>query len=380
MWSDVAHASRWAGEAYVWNGQALKSIIATLRGAEIAKALDDKALQSHYLAIFSYLAGLIPLREASRRLLESGSGLLEGLANSRAELDFRRVASARHLNAASWELAKSQLDALIALSRQLGDEYALLFGLSTRTLIAFRQADETAFATFGPELHDRARRCQNDQFSRVYPAYRGIMTLRRGEVESAQRLLSEAEGFVRKSQDTVGRVLVGGPTAHCLLLQGKKEEARLRAQETLVLVESARFSMDSIGVGLSEVVEVYLSLWEAGSEAERQQLQGPLRRALGAMRRCAQIFPAIAPRALLWHGRDAWNQGAVWLARYLGQASRRCARRLEMSFDEALAETWLARFAKTPHGAAVSLSGEARGLFQLLTRGLGSSLGAGSKR
>lgn len=367
VWSDVAQASRWASEAYAWDGQPRKSIIAALRGAEIAKSLGDRELQSYFLALFGFLTGLIPLPKASRWLLQRGSRLLEGHANSRAELDFRRAASGRHLNAANWELTKSEASALIALSRQLGDEYSLMFGLSVRSVLAFLQADETAFETFGTELRDRSRRCQNGHFSRVYPLYRGIKALRRGDVESAQPLLAEAEGHVQKSQDIVGRAVVGGPIAHCLLLQGKKEEARLRAQETLALIESVRFSMESV----SEVTEVSLLLWETGSEAERSQHNGPLRRALAAMRRCAYIFPATAPRALLWHGRVAWNQGAVRLARRLGEASRQRAQRLEMPFDEALAQRWLARFAETPHRAAGDLSRELRGLFQLLARSLG---------
>jgi hypothetical protein len=341
-----------------------------MRGTEIASLLGNKALQGYFLATCSYIAGLIPLREVSRRLFEYGSRLIAGVTNSRAELDFLRVASARHLNSAAWDLAKSQLDLLIARSRQIGDEYSLMFGLSWRYIIAFRQDDEATFATFGAELSARARRNRSDQFSRICPLYHGLKALRRGDVETALHLLAEAEGYVRKTQDMLGRIVVGGLLAHCLLIQGQKETALLRAGETLALIDSIRFTTESVGEGVSGVIEVYLSLWEAGSAVERRLLTRPLRGALSAMRRCAQLFPAFVPRALLWHGRHAWNQGAIKLARQLGAASLRRAKRLGMPYDEALARKWIERFATALPGAETGLAREARGIIKLLARSL----------
>lgn len=368
IFRDIAQAARWACEAYLWHAQPLKSVVAALQGSEIASALGDKALQSYFLAIFSLIAGLIPLRAASQQLLERANRLVHGFAHSRAELDFRRIASVRHLNAANWELAKPQLDALLALARKLGDEHSLIFGLGTYTLASIRQADEAAFEVYGTELYDRARKNQSDQFARAYPLSRGVNALRQGDAEDAQRWLREAEPYIQKSQDILGQAIFGGLTARCLLAQGKKTEALLRAQATLALFESNRLSVESASEGLSSVIEVYLSLWEAGSTATRQQLEGPLRRALAAMRRCAQRFPAFAPRALLWHSRDAWNHGAFRLARQLAQASQQRAKRLKMPFDEALAAKWLDRFAELPQDGG--LFGEPRGLLQFLARRL----------
>jgi hypothetical protein len=370
VWNDVAYATRWACEAYIWVGQPNKSIATGLRGNELANSLGDKGLQSFFLAVFSYLAGLVPLPRASLSLLERGGRSLAGISNSRAELDFGFVASARHMNAANWGLAKSQLDAAIARSRQVGDEYSLMSLLAFRVIMAFRQQDELVFEAAGPELYELARRSQSDQFRRPYPLYQGLNALRRGDVEIAWRLFSEAEGYVQKSQDVIGKVLVGGLIALCLLHQGETEAALLRARATMVLVESTRLTNEIVGEGLSAVTEVYLTLWEAGNAAERRQLARPLSRTLSTMRRCARIFPSSAPRALLWHGRYAWSKGAGRLARQLGEASQRSAHRLGMPFDEALAQKWLGHFAKTPPGAAAGLAGELRSLLQLLVGGL----------
>lgn len=358
LWSEVTCATRWASEAYVWAGHPRKSIVAALRGAALAESLGDQGLQSYFLAVFSYLAGLIPFQQVSLRFLTKGSRMVESLSSARAELDFRRVASARHMNAANWELAKSQQDAVIALSRQIGDEYSLVFALSQRMVAAFRQDEEPVFESLREELSERASRSQSGQFSRAYPMYQGYKALRRGDINMARRLLAEAESHLQKSPDLLGRVLLGGLTALCLLQEGKGHSALLRARDTLALVAAAQFSNEVLGEGISAIVEVYLGLWEAGSEFERPSLLVPLRQALSALRRCARAFPSSAPRALLWHARDSWNHGANRVAQTLAKASQRKAARLGMPYDEELAKKWLARFVEASPAATAGVMGE----------------------
>ena len=371
IWTDVAHATRWACEAYVWGSLPIKSIIAALRGTEIAGALGDRALQGYFLTICSYIVALIPLRAASRKLFEHASRLVEGTSGSRTELDFRRVAGALHLNASSWELAKSQLGLLTELSRQSGDEYSLMAALAWRCITAFRQDDEATFETLGSELSARARRNRSDQFCRAFPLYQGIKALRRRDGETALRLLCEAESYIKRSQDTTGRLVVGGLLAHAFLIHGNQSEALRRAEEALALIEANRFTAEAVGEGVSGITEVYLRLWEEGSAAERLELTMPLQRALLAQRRCARLFPACAPRTLLWHARVAWNQGAVRLARRLGAQSLRSARQLGMPYDVALAQEWIGRFAAASPGADARLMDEARGIYKLLAISLG---------
>jgi tetratricopeptide (TPR) repeat protein len=366
IWRQVAQASRWACESYVWAAQPQKSIAAALLGMELARALDDRELQSYFWVFFGYLAGLVPLRSVSRSFLARSSRLISELASPRAELDFQRIASACHMNAADWEQAVVQMAAFMALARQLGDENALIFGLSARSIVAFRQSDEPSFTRFGTELHDKARRHHNDQFSRAYPLYRGIAALRRGELESATRLFAEAEFYLHKSKDSLGRIILGGLISRCLLLQGKPQDALRRAEEALALAETVRFSVESVGEGVSSVAEVYLELWEAGSAPERRQLEAPLRRSLAALRRCGQIFPSATPRAFLWHARLLWNHGAVRLARQLGEAGLRSAQHHHIPYEAALARLWLNRFAQPPRGKQPGLSSWAEELGELL--------------
>ncbi len=368
---EVMQATRWACEAYAWASQPQRSFAAALRGMQLANLLQDKALQAYFLSALGYLTALVPLHEVSSRLLKRGAQILAELptAHARAELDYYRPATARHLNAANWEQARSQLEAMIALSRQVGDEYTLMSGLVWRMMVAFRRGEDVLFPVLGTELAARAQRTQSNQFARAYPIYQGITALRRGDAATAQRLFSEAEGYVQKTKDLSGRIVVEGLIAHCQLLLGNQEEAVRRAGETLAIVDASRFSTEAVFEGISGVVQVYLILWEAGNAVERQQHADPLRRALAAMRRCGLIFPAASPRALLWQGRDAWNHGAGRTARYLGEASLRRAEQLGMPYDQSLARTWLARFAETPPGKTSNWTAEARGLWQILTRG-----------
>ena len=342
--TEVAHATRWAGETYVWVGQPAKSIVLAMRGAELADEIGDTGLLVHYLAGFGYLAGLIPLPQVSQMFLNQGARLLKGLASVRTALDFERIACVLHINAAKWELAQAELDALIVHARQVGDEYSLMFGLSFRFILAFRRGEDAVFDAYGPELYERAKRNQSGQFARTYPLYQGLKALRGGDFTAAHRLLTEADGFVHTTQDMIGRILLGGVLALCYLGQGERELALRRADETLGLAESARMSVDVVVEGVSALVEVYLTAMESADRMGQRRFIHPLRRAFAALRRCARVFPYIVPRTLLWYGRAAFRRGAPRLAYQLAQASERKAQKLRLPYDEALARTWLARF------------------------------------
>ena len=370
LWSEFAQATRWAVEAYAWSSLPIQTLSAAVRGIEISAALGERALHGYFLAACSYTAGVIPLRGLSRRLFDQANRLIEGAASSRIELSFRHLAGALQMNNARWEEARFHLDALIQRARQVGDEYSLMSGLSWRAIVAFRQEDEETFATSGTELVLLAHRNRSHQFARIFPLYRGIKALRSGEGETALRLLTEAAGHVEKSQDMTGKLVVWGPLAHSLFLCGKEQAALTRAEQTLAILRSARFTTEVVGEGISGVLAVYFGLWEVGDEAKRKQLTAPLFAALSAMRRCARSFPAFVSRALIWHGRAAWSQGATQLAQRLAAASLRSACSLGMPHEQALARTWLQRFSAPPPGLKRDLAAEARGALALFANSL----------
>ncbi len=334
---EVAQAARWAAETYVWVGRPLQSIATALHGAELAYELDEPGLLAHYLAGFSYLTGLIPLHPGSETFLSAAARSLKKHPTTRGALDFGRIASVRYLNAARWDLALRQMEPLIALSREVGDEQSLMFGLSFSFIIGFRLDDETLYRSRGPELFERAQRNQSSQFARTYPLYEGLRALRAGDLSSAARWLGESERFVQRSQDVVGKILVGGVLALYELKRGERRLALARAEAVLEVGEATRLSNDVVGEGIAAVVDVYLTLQELADPAEPRAYVEPLRRALRLLRRCAQIFPGILPRALVFHGRAAQNYGALQLAQRLLSLGLRQAERLRMPYDIELA-------------------------------------------
>ncbi len=363
---EVAHAARWAAETYVWVGRPLQSIAAAVHGAELAYELDEPGLLSHYLAGFSYLAGLLPLHPGSASFLRAAERSLKQHPTTRAALDFGRIASVRHLNAARWELALAQLEPLIVLSREVGDEQSLMFGLSFSFIIGFRLDDEVLYRSRGPELFERAQRNQLSQFARTYPLYEGLRALRSGDLESAGRSLLQSERFVLRSQDMIGRILVGGLLALYELRRGERRLALARAEQVLELAESTRLSSDVVGEGIAALVDLYLLLQELAEPGTPRPYVEPLRRSLALLRRCAQIFPVILPRALIWHGRLAWSYGAKQLARWLLAAGKRQAERLQMPYDSQLSQSLAQHYLAPPPATAADWNAELQAIVPLL--------------
>ena len=360
VFMELAHASRWAVEAYIWNGQPASSVLASLMGMQLSAALNDKGLQAFFHGSLSYTVSLIPLRGASSWLLSRGAALANHRSNPKAALDFARIAGAVQLNQADWTTAGETLDSVIEQSRTVGDEYSLMFALSLRALIAFRSEQTSLFHVLGAELNVRSRRTQSLQWTRFYPLYRGIYALRQGNFQEARLLFKEADGFVQRSKDHHGLIMVGGYLARCELGLGNKQVALEQAKATLALAASVRPTIDTVGEGVAAVAETYLECWSGASAAEQNQLRQPLKQALSVLRVCAFIFPTIRPRCLLWHSRYAQNLGAVRVSKELAKAAITTARQLTLPFDERLALAWLARCDQIPHGFTQGLSAELR--------------------
>jgi hypothetical protein len=363
---EVAHAARWAAETFVWVGRPLRSIATAMQGVELAYELDESDLLCHYLAGFSYLSGLLPLHPASETFLGAAARSLSRHRTTRAALDFGRIASVRHLNAARWDLAMAQLEPLIVMAREVGDEQALMFGLSFSFIVGFRLDDEQLFKTRGPELFERSQRNLSSQFARTYPLYEGLRALRAGDLDAAGRWLLESERFVQRSQDVVGKILIGGLLSLYELRRGERRRALVRAEQVLLLGESTRLSGDVVGEGIAALVDMYLSLQELSEPSTPRPYVDLLRRALVLLRRCAAIFPVILPRAFFWHGRVAWNYGAKQLSRRLLAAGQRSAEKLQMPYDIELGRSLTAHYFGGRPPAATDWTAELRAMRALL--------------
>jgi len=368
---ELAQATRWAVELFFWLGEIKRSVLAALLGIEIAQRVADKGLQAYFVVTLSCIVGLVPLRAPSQWLLQKGEKLAAGLSDSRARLDFFRLAGTVRWNEASLTEGKAVLDSAIADARAIGDEHSLMFALSFRGLIAFRTDDMPAFHAVTSELHERSERAGRPQWQRMYPMYKGVLALRERDYEAAQLHFQEAESAVALSRDHHGRVMISGQLARCALWLGNIPEAIARAGATVEMAANELRTFETIGRALCAVAETYLEIWKLGDKELQRQVAQPLQRALALARTCALTYPVLRAETLLRHSQYAQLHGASRLAKELALVSLYSAQRLGMAFDERSARAFIAELEKCAPADLPQLPRGLLKIFQVFARRLG---------
>lgn len=169
---------------------------------------------------------------------------------------------------------------------------------------------------------------------------KGMILLRRGEVEAAARMFDESERLTQERPDWIERLNTLSQRALIELGRGEPEAARALAREALGMIAEkppvAAHALD----GLSGTMEAFVGLWAGGSApvADRLAAQQTLR----ALQRFSQLFAMAESRAWYWQGHLERMLGHAGKATRAWQRSQQLAERLDMAFDAGKAAAALA--------------------------------------
>jgi tetratricopeptide (TPR) repeat protein len=191
-------------------------------------------------------------------------------------------------------------------------------------------------------------------------------------VQLAQGRTQDALDTLRQAApltvDRLSGIELHGQTAIAQLRLGEFAESLRAARSGLGLLLEARPLSYATLTGTAAVAETLLALWQharRGTAVDRADtLEREARRALGALRQFAWIFPIGRPRWRLQQGNFQLAAGKLPRALALWQKSADTASALQMPYDEALAALAIARHA----GGALGTVAHARAaaLFETL--------------
>ncbi len=179
------------------------------------------------------------------------------------------------------------------------------------------------------EMEESARRRGAEQTRHWGPQCRASLLVRLGRTQQA---LGELEGELSWFESHSGaseKVCVQGTLALALLRQGQVSRALEEAGRGLALLRGMKPVAYWLYTGVTQVAEVYLTVWEQRMAVARPGEQPPVREAreaCKAMRAFGRAFVLGEPFSLLWDGLEAWLSGRSHAAHRLW---RRCIERSE---------------------------------------------------
>jgi tetratricopeptide (TPR) repeat protein len=158
--------------------------------------------------------------------------------------------------------------------------------------------------------------------------------------EQALNLMKQAQSLLSGKFDNADAIRVYGLLAQLYLWQGDPEAARHTAELGLRTIMQSQPTTFFSFSGYAGVAQVYLALWQTGSDHSSTDGEMPAkaaRHACKALHKFARVFPFAQPRAWLYQGRYDWLAGKARKAHKAWQKSLTSARRLAMPYEAGLA-------------------------------------------
>jgi RNA polymerase sigma factor (sigma-70 family) len=291
----------------------------TLRSGELSpeEVLDRQALRDWVWHALGELTE--PLRVAAMRRYFSGVSSYDQIA-ALCGVPVGTVRS--RLNQARRKLA----DALLATADLAHDGAAALAASRRREFADLLAAAGPASANLQHQLWAFIGRAE--------------VQLRTGRAAEAAELLEAALALLARNPDRAEELRARGLLAVAHMRRGERESAVRASEQTLLSIgrlsaPTAHYLLE----GYAAPAEIYLGLWE--TEGRRWLHQS--RRAVGALRQFAGVFPIGEPRAPLWRGLEHWLSGRPGQVSAAWRRSLAAAERLGMAYEQARAHHELGR-------------------------------------
>jgi len=230
-----------------------------------------------------------------------------------------------------WDDALRHAELSAEIYRQAGDVRG--WGVSRRMLSAFLayRGDFARAVDTASEIVNVAEDAAHPQVLGWGLHALGIALWRAGDLPEAHARLEQAIAVLRSVPDHRAAVMAIGDLGHCLLEEGRVEDAVPQLEEARTLMTELGLRGFSCTPVATALAEAYLAVAERAAPADRRAALRKARRASRAARRQAKIDTTSLPAAYRMQGTYCWLRGrrrraARWWRRSLAVSEKLGAR------------------------------------------------------
>ncbi|WP_309890269.1 protein kinase domain-containing protein [Archangium sp.] len=322
----------------VWSGLRLVNVL--------APGGPSQCLARGYIVMATVLSSLPVLRPVveswSKRAVEMAGrlGTPADLVYTLVRCAVCGIAQARWKDVEGWsERARSIADATRDFRQS--EESRVVMTLALQYQGRYPHGLEVA-----DEMEEIARQRGSEQTRYWGPLCRAGSLVRLGRTAQALRELEGELPYIESHAAASEKVIIEGTLALALLRQGQESRALEVAGRGLALLRGMKPVAYWLHTGITQVAEVYLTVWERRMAVARPSAQPPVREAreaCKALRAFSHAFVFGEPFSLLCEGLEAWLSGRTRAAR---RRWARCVERSEelgMPYEEGRARLELGR-------------------------------------
>jgi tetratricopeptide (TPR) repeat protein len=191
---------------------------------------------------------------------------------------------------------------------------------------------------FAQRIGIMARQTGDLGFEAAALYWEAVAKLQKDELDGVVRLLEESAAFPAEVMNRFDWIIVHTAFARAYYRQDQLELAKLEAENASEFLAVISYPVAySYLYGYSGVAEVYLALWEMGSDLEmKQDLRTSARRACKDLHFFAKVFPLAKPHAWLFQGLYDWQTGKQRKAHQAWKKSLTHAQNQDNSYQQGL--------------------------------------------
>ena len=320
-------------EIYVWLCQPGLTLLCSLRGLELAEALDAPPQRTYFRAAIAFLLSFTRLGGVGLRYLEQAPPP----AGTVAEIDALRIQTIVALHRGHLPEAGAWATQAVARARAQKDDFALMYSLFQQQLTLSELTDFTGLLAVSWELEQLAMSAQNPRYVVIGLIGQMGAFLNAGQLIQVEESLQRACLHDTREVGAIPEALLYGLAAWGALWQGNMEQAHQRADRAFRAVQQARWPMLQLRHALVGILEVYLDAEEEDVEqtsTEQRDHQEPMQRPtvkstpltienlrqrteqmLRVLRWCAMQFRSMRFTDALYRGRYNLHRGNLEQAR-----------------------------------------------------------------
>ncbi len=353
---------------YMYN-QPWQSLNAILNSLNLAESANPQSLELAFNYVGACIAfgvlALHPLAQVYRRLAQAAAQTMNSLP---ARAYMLEMTGLYDLGLARWDKAKAELDEAIALYDQLGNWHSWGESLNMRGLLDYYRGVFAGLLEIGEKEYNLGSQRSNVQMQTWGLNFKGMHAAQLGQFDQAIHFLESSwDLLTQHNLDRITAILNRGVLAVACLRQGKLRTAREVVYNVAQFIERTMPIWVVSFDGYAAMAQVQLALWEnaqsnrPGSKTDPRShhpnlepgisnLKSNAHKACQSMRGYARVFSIGRPRAALYQGWYDWLDSNPSGARRAWRKSIEQARKLDMPYEEGLAQYELGRHAAGAEG------------------------------
>ncbi len=320
--------------AYYFAGDDLRTLYAAFRALNLAEAAGSSAELARSYALVGVILSFVPLHRLADSYCRRALDMASQFGDLPAQAWVALLVAVYYTGVARWLDAAALYEEVMQIADSLGDHSRWHDAVGNlAALYYFRGQFQEAFQSYNDMLASTLR--QQDAHNRAWALRGRVHCLlvqnqldeAASDLETIQTILADHPEIVDEPLN-VDLLALRGLTAW---RQGQPEPARQAALQAVRQAKSLSPNSYLSLPGYEAMVETLHALCQHGIPCRSER-----RQALKALRSFARVFPIGQPYYLLWQGNIAWDEGHPATARRKWAAALAHARKLDMSYVEAV--------------------------------------------